>query len=336
MSGLYQDGFVEALRIGAQSVMSQWGLSDRTEVTLLTLSENATFLARDPDRPSPVILRVHRPDYHTRAEIASELAWITALRQDQAVATPEPLVMQNGDLIGQFEDAGQIRHVVAFEFMPGREPDPDGDLVDGFRCLGGISARLHGHTRRWQPPAGFVRKTWNFETALGGAPLWGEWRAALGLRPEGKAMLERVCVHLDRTLHAYGTGPDRFGLVHADLRLANLLVEGDRLGVIDFDDCGFSWFAYDFAAAISFLETSPAIPALQEAWVAGYRAVAPLDDEHVAMLPTFIMFRRLLLTAWIASHAETETAQWAGLDRFTDGTLEIAETYLNEVQKQVV
>ena len=60
-------------------------------VELLAISENATFLARDPERAAPVVLRVHRPGYHRRAEIESELAWIEALRRDRVVETPEPL-----------------------------------------------------------------------------------------------------------------------------------------------------------------------------------------------------------------------------------------------------
>jgi Ser/Thr protein kinase RdoA (MazF antagonist) len=113
------------------------------------------------------------------------------------------------------------------------------------------------------------------------------------------------------------------------MRAANLLVEGDRLGVIDFDDCGLSWFAYDFAAAISFMEHEPFIPDLMAAWLEGYRRVAPLDAEHEAALPMFIMLRRMQLTAWIASHAETPTAQSMGT-AYTDGTVALAERYLAE------
>lgn len=330
MAGLYDDAFVERLRQGALGLAPKWGLGPETDVRLLTLSENATFLARDPAAAAPVILRVHRPDYHTNEEIESELAWIEALRAEGAVDTPEPLRLAEGGHIAAFQDGDQTRHVVGFEFMSGSEPDESGDLVPGFEMLGAISARLHGHVRRWSVPQGFARKTWNWETAFGEAPLWGDWRAALGLTADGRAVLERVALALRDRLAAYGTGPDRFGLVHADLRLANLLVEGDRLGVIDFDDCGFSWFVYDFAAAISFLETEAYIPDLQAAWLKGYRSVAPLGAEHEAMIPTFTMFRRLLLTAWIASHAETETAAWAGLGAFTDGTIALAEGYLSE------
>ncbi|WP_246035837.1 phosphotransferase enzyme family protein [Aliishimia ponticola] len=309
-------------------MLDQWGLSPETKVQLLSLSENATFRADDPNRSAPVVLRVHRPAYHSRAEIASEHSWITALRHAGTVDTPALLPKQDGDFIALFEDDGQARHVVAFEFMTGEEPNLDGDLAAGFETLGAISARLHGHVQTWPVPTGFTRKTWNHATAFGPAPLWGDWRDALGLTQSGHTTLQRLSDALREKLAQYGDGPDRFGLVHADLRLANLLKDGDRLGVIDFDDCGFSWFIYDFAAAISFYETSPIVPQLQEAWVRGYRSVNALSDAHVDMIPTFILFRRLLLTAWISSHRETETARDAGLEQYTEGTLDLAERYL--------
>ncbi|EIE50479.1 phosphotransferase enzyme family protein [Salipiger aestuarii] len=328
MADLYDAGFTERLRHGALSLRDQWGLSDATEVRLLTLSENATFLATDPARDAPVILRVHRPAYHSRAEIDSELAWIDALRDSGAVDTPEPLTTRGGGHVASFQDGAETRHVVGFTFMSGHEPAAGESLVPGFEMLGAISARLHAHARAWPRPDGFTRKTWNFDSAFGAAPLWGDWRAALGLDDAGRAVLERLCDVLRCKLAAYGAGSDRFGLVHADLRLANLLQDGARLGVIDFDDCGFSWFVYDFAAAISFYETESYIPALKAAWLKGYRSVAPLDPEHEAMIPTFVMFRRLLLTAWIASHAETLTAAEAGHGAYTAGTVALARAWL--------
>ncbi len=52
----------------------------------------------------------------------------------------------------------------------------------------------------------------------------------------------------DRLAAFLGTGPQRYGLVHADTRLANLLVDGGRVSVIDFDDSGFSWCSCTDAA----------------------------------------------------------------------------------------
>lgn len=330
MAGLYEETFVEELRQGALGLLDEWQLSPATTVTLLNLSENATFCADDPSTERTVVFRVHRPAYHSADEIASELAWIEALRGSAVVETPAPLEKRDGGYIAGFDHHGERRHVVAFDFMSGAEPDPETNMAAGFRKLGAISARLHAHARQWERPAGFQRKTWDFEAMFGSRPLWGDWREGMGLDTHSIAVLERVADKLKHELAAYGAGKDRFGLVHADLRLANLLVEEDRLGVIDFDDCGFSWFVYDFATAVSFLEHEPYIPELADAWIEGYRSVAPLSAEHAAMIPTFVMARRLLLTAWIASHAETETAQELGAD-YTHGTLELGERFLSKV-----
>ncbi|MFD0981645.1 phosphotransferase enzyme family protein [Tropicimonas aquimaris] len=325
---LYQDDFIAGLQESLKGLLCKWNLSDESDLRLLTVSENATFIARDPARQNPVILRLHRQNYHKVEEIRSELAWISALRQSGAVDTPALVPAEDGALVVSFEDGADIRHVVAFEFMEGTEPDADAALVDGFRLLGEISARLHRHVESWDAPEGFARKTWDFDSAFGDAPLWGDWRAALGLTPEGEALLEQALERLKARLASYGKGRDRFGLVHADLRLANLLRSDTGLGVIDFDDCGYSWFVYDFAAAISFHELNPIVPDLTAAWLEGYRTVRELSAEDVAMIPDFIIFRRLLLTAWIASHSETETARDAGLADYTDGTLTIARAYL--------
>jgi len=324
---LYDADFLSRLQQGLRSLSPVWDISPDAELKLLTISENATFLIRDPKAGRDMIVRVHRPDYHTEAEILSELDWIEALRAEGVVATPKPYPAGDGKLLQTFSDGQTLRHAVAFEFMSGREPDADTDLVHWYGALGQINARLHGHSRAWARPQGFVRKTWNFDTIAGPDAYWGDWRAALGLTADGQATIERVHALLEAQTRSYGYGGDRFGLVHCDMRAANLLVDGDRLGVIDFDDCGICWFAYDFAAAISFMEHEPIIPELMAAWLDGYRRVAPLGGEHEAVLPMFVMLRRIQLTAWIASHSETPTAQSLGAT-YTDDTVALAERYL--------
>ena len=328
MSGMYQQSFLDELGRGAESLLHLWGLSPHTRLSLISVSENATFRADDPKAAAPVILRVHRPHYHSRAEIESELSWIDALRASGAVATPAPLEMAGGGRIAGFDHHGETRNVVAFAFMSGAEPGQSASLVDGFEMIGTVSAKLHAHARSWTRPASFVRKTWDFDTTLGDRPHWGPWRAAPGLDLAGIALVERTCAALARRLAAFGTAPDRFGLIHADLRLANLLADGARLGVIDFDDCGFGWFLYDFAAAGTFLDHEPFFPELQAAWFRGYRTVAPVSAEEEAVMPVFVMLRRILLTAWSASHAETPGGAAMGVP-YTQGTLAMAEDYLS-------
>jgi Ser/Thr protein kinase RdoA (MazF antagonist) len=326
---LYQDAFLQRLEAGLRATLPKWGLPETAPVSLLTISENATYVVEDEANGRRLVLRVHRPAYHTEAEILSELAWLATLREQGVVETPRIIPAEDGTLLCSFADGDTRRYVVAFEHMSGKEPDPSDDLVKWYGRLGEINARLHLHSRNWQRPPSFVRKVWNFDTIIGQNNYWGDWRQGLGLTEEGRAILERTAKRLEERTLAYGTGPDRFGLIHCDMRPANLLVDGNRLGVIDFDDCGLSWFPYDFAAAVSFLETEPYLGDLMAAWVDGYRNVSPLSKEDEAALPMFVMLRRMQLTAWVASHAETPTAQSMG-EPYTQGSVELAEAFLSE------
>ena len=141
------------------------------------------------------------------------------------------------------------------------------------------------------------------------------------------ALLERAEEKIEKRLMAYGCEPERFGLIHADLRLANLLEVGGETRVIDFDDAGLGWFLYDLASAVSFIETRKDLPELVDAWLRGYLTERPLLAADVAMIPTFIMLRRMTLLAWIGSHSETDLAKQQG-KRFTQGTKDLAEQYL--------
>ena len=299
--------------------LTVYGLPPDTPLTLLNRSENETW------RAGNLILRLHRQGYHTREEIASELAWLTALQDLPGLNAVTPLAGAQG-LVTEVDG----RFLVAFAPIGGQELQPGDDLARWFAPLGEITARLHLHARQWTPPLGFTRKRWDVETILGPNPHWGHWRQTQGLDPQGEALLARATDRLAATLNAYGTGPETFGLIHADLRLANLMVDGDRLTAIDFDDCGFGWWAYDLAAALSFYETDPRLPDLIAAWVQGYSRIAPLAAEDRAMIPALIFLRRVLLTAWLSTRADSDTAQGFGGPAYTQGTLVLADRYLTD------
>jgi Ser/Thr protein kinase RdoA (MazF antagonist) len=306
--------------------LPRWQLSPATAIRLLNVSENATYALADPSSLRELVLRVHRVGYCTADEIRSELAWINALRGDAIIETAAPIAGCDGELVQLFESpAGRPgRFAVAFERLPGREPDAGAGTVQWFERLGELSARMHAHARTWRLPPGFRRKRWDLDAMVGPDGLWGPWRAALGLDASGVAALERALGFIADRIGRFGTGPERFGLIHADLRLANLLVSEPHLRIIDFDDCGFSWFLYDFASAVSFIEHEPIVPDLLAAWIEGYRRVATLSSEEVAEIPTFVVLRRILLMAWLASHAEIPFARQFGV-AYTAGTLALAD-----------
>jgi len=317
----------------AQDALAAYGGHPAASVELLNVSENATFLVTDPDA-GPSVLRVHRLGYHTEAEIASELAWMDALRAEAGVRTPLVLPAADGRRVVTVAERGgrAQRHCVRFEFLPGTEPGGAGEepalTAAHFAELGEITARMHRHAREWARPAWFTRFHWDYAAAFGGQARWGRWQDGIGVGPSEHEVLGRLDAVLRGRLRAFGSGPERYGLVHADTRLANLLVNDGSVSVIDFDDAGFSWYLYDLGTSVSFFEHEPQVPGLVDAWLRGYRRAAALPAADEAEIWTFIMFRRLLLVAWIGSHRAVDIAAELGAG-YTQGSCDLAETYLS-------
>ena len=296
---------------------------------LINISENATYLVEAPDWKS--VLRIHRENYHTENAIDCELAWSTALHHESAIVTPDYYLGRDGKAVqsGTIEGLPAPRYMVMFEFVEGEQPDEDQDLVKPFEELGEIAARTHLHSIGWKRPEPFERLTWDLETVFGENPTWGRWQDAPNVTAAIEETLRRVEDVVKRRVTEFGKGPERYGLIHADMRLANLLINDSGTRLIDFDDCGMGWFLYDFAASISFVEDHPQVPELKQAWVRGYRTIRDLPQRDEDQIDTFIMLRRLALLAWIGSHIEAPEPQQLAPD-FARVSAELGNAYLRQ------
>ncbi len=304
------------------------------QITPLCHSENATYRIDTPTGQR-FALRVHKLGYHQKVDIESELSWLDAL-QVSGIQVPRPIAGLNGQLVqNALLEGGEELNLVLFNWVNGAEPTADVDL-SAFKRLGSITAKLHQHSQKWQRPSSFNRIIWDHHTMVGPKGHWGDWRNAGNLDSSALEVIEQTLERVDRLLTDYGQGDKRYGLIHADLRLTNLLVDGDQTYVIDFDDCGFGWYIHDLAAALSFYEHHERLNDWIENWLHGYTSVTPLSPEDIAMIPTFIIQRRIQLLAWTGTHADT--LQVRSLDaEWAQQSVELCRRYLkNEFAQAVV
>jgi Ser/Thr protein kinase RdoA (MazF antagonist) len=311
----------------AERALAEYDLPSDSTLRLLNLSENATYAVEHAGSGKRSILRVHRKNYHRAHEIESELDWLDALQRDGDITVPVVLPAHDGRRLVTVDHDGTQRHVVHFEMVAGVEPDEETVTVEDFHTLGRITAVLHDHSKAWSRPPGFSRFSWDWEHSLGDQPRWGRWQDATGVGEPEARLIGRAARLLQQRLAEYGSGPQRVGLVHADLRLTNLLVDGSTITVIDFDDCGLGWYFYDFGAAVSFIEDDPALPEWQDAWLTGYRSHSPIAVEDEDMLASFVLLRRLLLLAWMGTHSHSKESRSKAIT-FAVGSCALAERYL--------
>lgn len=308
--------------------MSLWSLPPSAKATLINVSENRTYLITG-DFSVRMILREHRPNYHSKQDIRSELMWIEALRCESDIHVAAVIPGLSGEKIQTVHSLvdDSLRHLVMFEFLEGIEPTDDKALFGHFTSLGNTTARMHSHSMQWLRPRNFTRREWNVDTVLTAHAAWGHWSAGPNVDSTNQPILNSLECMLIERLSRLGMGDDVYGLIHADLRTANLLLDREKIHVIDFDDCGFSWFLYDFATAVSFMEDHANMDELKGHWLEGYRLHRPLSRAHENELDTLIMFRRLALLGWLGTHADVDIVK-ALSGTFAEGTAKLAERYL--------
>ena len=314
----------------AKRTLSKFGMQDTDEAKLIVLSENATYLIKNKTTGSKDgVLRIGRPGYHTLDELNSEMKWLRQINDYTPLIVANPIVGLDGENIQNVEGPdGSIYHCVICEFLSGETPDENNEeqMVRQFKYLGETTGYLHRQTEIWNGTSKLERIDWTFDNIIGQTPKWGDWRDFPGMTNEEKAYLEVIVRIIEKRLNRYGKNENNYGLIHADLRLANLLIEGEQIKVIDFDDCGFGWHLHDLASALSFIEHKPIVPRLVNSWLAGYKKVLPFTDTDFEEIDTFIMMRRLQLTAWLGSHQQSGPAAELSVG-WMEPTMELAERY---------
>jgi len=303
----------------ARAALPRFRLDPETPITLIHRRENAVFRLDPGGDEPPWVLRVHRLRYRTSTEIRSELAWMEALRT-AGVRTPPVRAGADGDGVQTVAvpGAGEARDVTVLGWIEGRSLEEDGS-TGAYRLVGRTSALIQQHGRAWTPPAWFRRPTWHVDALVGPRALWGDYAALAALSADQLALMHRAADRVRRRLAAFGCGPDRFGLTHGDLMPDNILVAQGVPVVIDFDDGGYGWYLYDLATLLAVKAADADYGRIREAWIEGYRTVAPLPDAHVPAIGTLVMARLLLGLGWMHTRRETVMAQ-----QFTDMTIALA------------
>jgi Ser/Thr protein kinase RdoA (MazF antagonist) len=219
-----------------------------------------------------------------RAAIEAEVALVAWLG-DVGLTVARPLRSRAGMLVETMETAWGSFHAVVFTGLGGEHRAMSALDDAGFAAWGAALGRLHATMRRYPGVTSVAR---------------GDWRALLAFVrahiPPKQTMVEQECDDIEAILLRLPVSADHYGLIHFDFELDNLCWRDDTIGMLDFDDCAFSWYVADIAYALRDLFDTGATldhPSFQ-AFVRGYRGQHRLDDDLLAQIPLFLRLSKLL------------------------------------------
>ena len=321
MSDFYsldQHGQAERMRALAETALVHWDF-DVSQFDLIKYRENAVFCATGADGLRYAV-RIHRAGYHSDDELRSELQWINALA-DYGIEVPAIVPCCDGAHFAVVSGGGvpEPRQVDIFQWVDGLQlGSAEVGVADTssvsrtYHTIGTLAAQLHNQAASWNPPAGFTRHAWDTLGLVGPEPFWGRFWELAALTAEQRQLLiaarDRVYVDMER----YAADPlnaDRYSLIHADFVAENLMVDGDTVRLIDFDDAGFGWHLFELATALYFEMEADYYQDAYTALVQGYREYRDLPDTQLAYMPLFLLARSFTYLGWVHTRFETETAR---------------------------
>jgi Ser/Thr protein kinase RdoA (MazF antagonist) len=266
-----------------------------------------TRTANDLYEEGQYLLRIHQPGYQATDAIKLELAWLTGMCQDANLPVPEPIPTLDGRLLtlGSVPGIPEERTCSLLRWLKGRF------LTKGigprhYRAQGRLMAQLHDYAAHWQPPPGFTKRRWDWNgmfvdvegTGLTASQIWP-------LVPRQYVESFRVVTRrVRRVMDEWGTGPDVYGLIHADLGVdANVLFWRGEARAIDFDDSGFGYWMYDLAVSLEHCREDDESPQFRDALLGGYAEIRSLPEEQLEHLGLFMAAWDVYLSLWAAGMA---------------------------------
>jgi Ser/Thr protein kinase RdoA (MazF antagonist) len=241
--------------------------------------------------------------------VAVELEWLTALAQDTPLQVPQPVATPAGAFLIHASHPGvpESRMCVLFRWVSGRHLRQK--LYPGrLQRLGQCIGHLHNYSEHFRPSRAGIDQCWDWERVFGGQSIIGPASTWPGLSSDQQILFRATAERVRATMQRLGEEPSVFGLIHADIHTAYYLVEHGRIGLIDFEDCGWGYYLYDLAVVLDQIEAEYVEQAqvLRAALLHGYRQIRPLSADHEELLDIFIAMRLAELVRWFGSSNKPE------------------------------
>ena len=291
---------------------------------LIELDGFENFLFESDIEGNPAILRLSHSTKKTRQMVESELSYVNYLSKNGAhVASPFESRNQKLTEIIPLHN-GAYFTAVCFQKAIGIHPhsqDFDDHLL---RVWGASLGKMHRLSMAYQPERMDLQRIhWDEEI---------EVTHPQRFLPADQFKVIEQLENLKLQLRIFPFDKSQYGIIHNDLHPYNFLYDGEKITMIDFEDCVQMWFVSDLAISMFLMTVWPADGYSREefamkifpTFLAGYKSEKELPDEWLETMPTFLKFREIGQYIAMYRGADLDNPEpWVA--RFMDGRRERIE-----------
>jgi Ser/Thr protein kinase RdoA (MazF antagonist) len=337
-------GRIRRMRQLASAALAKYGVRD-ARFQLLCQAGNTLFRVQTASLPGlkpssglfeegQFLLRVHEPGYQEPGAIELELAWLAAMRREAELPVPEPIPTPDGRWWLPVNSPGipEARYCSILRWVKGISVK-NRFRPHHLRAQGRLMAQLHNFSAHWQPPAGLLKRKFDWDglfrndvgSGMSNAEAW-----AL-LSPLHREAFSFVAERVRKIMAEWGQGPEVYGLIHGDLGVdANLLFWHGQPRAIDFDDSGFGYWAFDLAVALDACRDDPCYSRYRDALLSGYAEFRALPEKQAEQVELFLAGLEVYWNLWATGGTHLYPALHKDFDERIASTAEFVVGYARQ------
>jgi Ser/Thr protein kinase RdoA (MazF antagonist) len=244
-------------------------------------------------------------------QVRSQLKWLESLASTSDVKVPMPVRTVDGRPFTFVEHGGRRRRVVLLEWLAGKTTTLRKDKV--YRSAAEMIARLHCHSQNFRFGRGFASRNLDEEWLFGPAFFIHSRAASRYLKASDRKKIRTAEQFVRLAMQNLGRGKSRFGLIHADLNLDNIVFHQGRASPIDFDEFGRGWYLFDLAELMRTSITPDNWRERKHLALKLYGRTRKVDGVEMNAMDGFIVATYIQYLNWAFVHARNEQdLKWVG------------------------
>ena len=269
----------------ADQIVSCWE-HDKGTARYFRASANFQFVFQRAG--AQYFLRFNHSTERSVDRIRAEVDYINYL-SSKGLVVAKPVSSIAGHFVESVSTSQGIFHAVVFEGLAGEQFEEMEELTpEIFMRWGQALGELHQAAKGYKARA---RPTWQDHLAMVSEYL-----------PATEQSARSALSELQEQLTGLSMNEGNYGLIHFDFELDNIVWNGDKVGIVDFDDSAEYWFVADIAFALRDLLCGSAenVELQNESFqnfVAGYRQAKQVTQQDLELVPMFLRLHNLITFA---------------------------------------
>lgn len=261
----------------AQQLKDYYGLDSPTCKNLNTL---ANYAIEVTSPTSHFALKIYNPASRAATEVQWEIDLTLHLIKNGAPVA-NPVAGKNDSYLQTFVVDGQDLATVLFEWAAGQKPKPE---LSTYTLIGKAAAQIHNAANSFT--SALPREKYDVHELI------DDQLKRMKTPLEESDQYQRV-FDLSERMRKIITNPNLdYGVIHNDLTLDNVHLDGDTLTVFDLDSAAESWRAAEAWGVLRAAEDR------FKAWLEGYRSVRKFSEDDEKAVAAFGIVEDIRNVVW--------------------------------------